>query len=130
MNVTVENGSQPPKVRVAFSGMPPGCSQTLALRLIFIRHLVSAACQRQRSAGLCRTPSVRRWLHLARRPVVDHQGQIDVSISHVLRNMPASISRAGLKKADDILIKLGRLSGGLQKEKGKSPRGLGRPWDS
>jgi hypothetical protein len=52
--------------------------------------------------------------------VVDHQGQIDVSISHVPRNMPASISRGGLTKAEDILIKLGRLLQII------SQRGLGR----
>src|SRR5262245_64741874 len=41
--------------------------------------------------------------------VVDHQGEIDVSVCQVSRDMPARVSCAGLAKAEDILIKFGCL---------------------
>src|SRR5262249_62108047 len=41
--------------------------------------------------------------------VVDHQGEIDVSVCQVSRDMPARVPCAGLAKAEHLFIKLGCL---------------------
>src|SRR5262245_23289139 len=41
--------------------------------------------------------------------VIDHQGEIDVSVCQVSRDMPARVSCAGLAKAEHLFIKLGCL---------------------
>jgi hypothetical protein len=41
--------------------------------------------------------------------VIDHQGEVDVSVCQVSRDMPARVSCAGLAKAEHLFIKLGCL---------------------
>ena len=41
--------------------------------------------------------------------VVDHQGEIDVSVGHVARDVAARIAGVGLAKAEDVLIEPGCL---------------------
>jgi hypothetical protein len=41
--------------------------------------------------------------------VIDHQGEIDVSVSQVSRDMPARVSCTGLAKVEHLFINLGCL---------------------
>jgi hypothetical protein len=54
-------------------------------------------------------PGPESWRLLDIFAVVDHQGEIDVSVCQVSRDMPARIACAGLTKAEHFFIKLGCL---------------------